>query len=160
MLVKSLGLKLIIVGFIIVYMLSPLQTQVYKLLHHISHELTENSHHDTEIEHHHHTDKHQHDFIEATVKKENHQHSLEKTTLNHSHEWLEFFGNTFKINDNKSQKNNPVTEITLDKHTIPNFASFSSEIIEINTSKRWFYHLNKDSLGLDTTTPPPKFFYT
>ena len=155
-------LKTVFVFMSVMYLLSPLQTELYSFFHEISHQLeskfnsTESHQHHTQnaINHH-----HDHDFstLEVTAKSEHHHDDGIETS--HSHQILSFLNAVFNTDESTNNSDKLLVETKLDKHIIPLTVINPEELPSITTLKIWFYTLKIDQMGFDVNTPPPKTYF-
>lgn len=155
---KSTLLKIFIVGFVFFYILSPVQTQIYSLLHKISHQLVSENHHNEERKVNNHNVRHDHEFLSSHSSENKHHHGKKEPKTNHSHELLSFLSAVFKTENSQNDKGKQFFEVKLDKHILPNKRISQEQFTLITTPQTWFYNLKTDSLGLDVITPPPQAY--
>ena len=146
----------------VMYLLSPLQNEVYSFFHEISHQLeskfnrskSHQHHTQNEINHH-----HNHDFstLEAAVTSEHHHDDEIETS--HSHQILSFLNAVFNTDESTNNSEKLLVETKLDKHIIPITVINPEELPSITTLKIWFYALKIDQMGFDVNTPPPKTYF-
>ena len=158
--VPSFVFRSLMVIVLAIYLLGPLQTQIYNFLHTISHSfLLENlSHNDA---HTHNNDHHSHDFLSHHHhSSENHHHHHKKEHIeNHTHKLLSFFNSIFNIEENQTDQESKFFKIKLDKHIIPKRSFIKKQLVIFKQQKNWFYNTKINSLRLEINTPPPKIIY-
>ncbi|WP_158655171.1 hypothetical protein [Flavivirga eckloniae] len=138
------------------YILSPLQTQLYKLLHKISHHLALENHHEekhTETSHHHH---HDHIFLSKFSLSEKHHHDEKEHATHHTHEFLSFLSSIFDTDSQKNDTEKHLLDNKLDKHILPEKRIGQKQFSLVMSSIIWFYEARIISRELDVNIPPPK----
>ncbi|MDO5979463.1 hypothetical protein [Flavivirga spongiicola] len=137
-----------------IYILSPLQTQVYRLLHKISHHLVLENHH--KEKHSDDNNHHDHMFLSNFSFSEKHHHNKKEHAEHHTHEFLSFISSIFYMGHTQNDTEKHPLDIKLDKHILPKKRIDQEQFSLVMRSIIWFYDSRITSCELDVNIPPPK----
>ncbi len=136
------------------YVLSPVQNEVYNLIHKISHQLvSEKQYMEAEDIH---GEYHHHDFLASRTIQEKDHHHEKKETDAHTHGLLSLLSAYFTSDENRDKKQKLTIEVKPDKHTLPENTKEEVSLLMVVASNVFFHADKNYKIGLEVKTPPPK----
>ena len=154
-LIPSFGFRSLLTIILVMYLLHPLQTQIYNFLHTISHSFLSDIHH--HLDAHSHNSHHSNDFLSShQYSPKNHHLNNKEHIEEHSHKLISFLNSVLNVNNNQTQKENDFSKIKLDKHIIPKRNSILKQFEVFQFQKIWYCNSKISNVRLKVNIPPPK----
>lgn len=156
---KSFFIRSLLVVMSLLYLLTPLYSELNILLHKISHQFVIENHHaeaTTEKEQHHHKDHHDHDFLASNHEEESEGHHKKKKIEVHTHELISFFNSVFNNDTSNKNTEKHIFENKLDKHILTYKLDIPQPVLVYNNKNSWAYNSIAESLELEVSIPPPR----
>lgn len=144
------------------YLLAPLKTQIYDLLHGFSHSLSLEDHHGQphHDDDHTHNEDHDHGFLSPHSATEKHHHGEEGHNDDHTHELLSFLSSVFDTDNGQDNDEKYLFASEYDKHILPHKSEGQTSFFIIEESKIWSYTEKVYGYCLEIKAPPPKVVLT